>query len=58
MSKDRAKLSMTVRGCARCNEDHEQLVFLKLGQPCQEWTHWAVCPTTNEPILLTFDAKE
>jgi hypothetical protein len=45
-------------GCARCRgHGHSQLLFLKLGHPVVEndgtlLTHWALCPTTGEPILM------
>lgn len=46
-------------GCARCHGDgHERLVFKELTHPVTfpgvdgvVATHWALCPTTNEPIL-------
>jgi hypothetical protein len=41
-----------VRGCARCGGDHPKLEFKKFKNPCIERTHWALCPTTGEPILM------
>ncbi len=41
----------TVRGCARCGQDHPDLVFAKLAHASDEWTHWALCPVAHEPIL-------
>lgn len=48
-----------IRNCARCDGDHDQLVFKKLSRPFApreaapiEWTHWAPCPTNGEPILM------
>lgn len=49
---------MNVRNCARCNGNHDDLVFRPLLQPILDdegkavWTHWALCPTTGEPILM------
>lgn len=50
-------MNTTVRGCARCGEDHEELEFERLQRPIQEddgrdYTHWAPCPTNGQPILL------
>lgn len=50
-------------GCARCGADeHLALEYRPLtdpieiptceGQPPWRWTHWAMCPTNDEPILL------
>ncbi len=48
---------MDVRGCARCDGDgHPGLQFLPLIRPVEIYeiklTHWALCPTNGEPILL------
>lgn len=40
-----------VKGCARCGGDHE-LVFRHLAQASDNWTHWSVCPTTGEPVMM------
>ena len=37
--------------CARCGKDHEHLLFVPVLCPAKEWTHWASCPVTSEPIL-------
>ena len=42
--------------CARCGSLHQQIVFAKLQRPIEAheyiFTHWALCPRNNEPILL------
>lgn len=38
--------------CARCGEKHVELRFKPLTHPADEWTHWALCPTNGEPIML------
>lgn len=47
----------SVRNCARCGADHSRMTFTKLRTPGQpphpRWTHWAVCPATGEPIMMT-----
>lgn len=52
-------------GCARCHgEGHENLVFEELTYPVDLpstgllATHWSMCPTTIEPILMTFGPRE
>jgi len=42
-----------IGGCARCGEAHDRLKFQKLIRPIKENTHWATCPTTGEPIVLS-----
>lgn len=44
--------------CARCGKNHRQLKFKKLKRPGLSHrggahSHWALCPTTREPIMLT-----
>lgn len=43
-------------GCARCELDHDEVIFKPLthiipyfGGPL---THWAPCPTNGQPILM------
>lgn len=42
--------------CVRCGDTHEDLDFERLDPPMDvggvEFTHWALCPTNNTPILL------
>lgn len=50
--------TMDVSHCARCGADHKGLRFERLeymsgsiqGMP----SHWALCPQTQQPILLSF----
>jgi hypothetical protein len=44
----------TVSNCARCGGTHENLKFTQLsGGPIgDQYTHWATCPKTGEPIAL------
>lgn len=41
-----------VKSCARCGGDHDNLVFIKFTNPIDEWTHFALCPYNEEPILM------
>lgn len=50
-----------IKRCARCDGEHE-LEFTEMsGDPIRTpdgtYTHWAMCPTTNQPILMARDAK-
>lgn len=38
--------------CPRCGGDHPGLVFKRLQRAAREQTHWALCPTTGEPVML------
>jgi hypothetical protein len=41
-----------ISSCARCGGDHT-LVALPFVNPTEdEWTHWAWCPKTSDPILI------
>lgn len=57
MSND--KLTIDISHCARCDEDHNALEFNRFKKyPFEEsngtfYDYWALCPTLQEPILLT-----
>jgi hypothetical protein len=39
--------------CARCQQDHPDLEFRELNNPGEiKASHWALCPTNGQPILL------
>lgn len=42
--------------CNRCGGEHEDLNFQRMEPPLDisgiMFTHWAICPTNNTPILL------
>ncbi len=44
-------------GCARCGKTHRDLSFRKLARPCGDLTHWTLCPTSGEPILMQITAN-
>lgn len=51
----------SVRGCARCGEDHDSLSFRKLGHSVDgdpPLEYWATCPETDEPIMLGHTSLE
>jgi hypothetical protein len=49
-------MNINVGFCARCGEDHEGLEFKLFTHVVDDmdgpWTHWALCPTNGEPILM------
>ncbi len=45
-------VSTSVEACARCGEGHEGLLFLAFDAPVDDFTHWALCPKVEQPILL------
>jgi hypothetical protein len=54
----------TLEGCARCGEDHHIENWQKFDRPVEleseaPLTHWAICPTSGQPILMriTDDGK-
>ena len=49
-------ITTNVGECARCGEDHNDIKFKELIRPIKDndgrWTHWALCPTNKEPIIM------
>ena len=41
-----------VKKCARCGKDHKAVRFMKFINPGGEYTHWAHCPFTDDPLLM------
>jgi hypothetical protein len=38
--------------CIRCGKNHKRLMFKPFQRtPPSEFTHWATCPNTREPII-------
>jgi hypothetical protein len=39
-------------GCPRCGKRHrKRLTFRKMENGIGEYTHWATCPTKQQPVL-------
>lgn len=49
-----------VRSCSRCGGDHDSLRFARFKNlpSFLVVSHWAMCPTTGEPVLLWFEPDE
>lgn len=51
-------LNSDIVRCARCNGNHKDVLFMSFKQfPIEDgngltYTHYGVCPTTNEPMLM------
>ena len=53
-------LCTSVKHCARCGGNHDDVLFRQLSRPVvvsgeerdTELTHWAPCPVNGDPILL------
>jgi hypothetical protein len=45
-------LPIDVTCCARCQKDHEKLEIKELNNS-ERYTHYAICPTNGQPILVT-----
>ena len=41
-----------LKNCARCGQDHTNVLFKSFGRKPNRYTHFATCPTTQEPILM------
>ena len=63
------EFTTNVKGCARCDADHDGMEFAKLAKPVLGdgtgygaspalATHWSTCPTTKEPLLLNVISSE
>lgn len=58
-------VELTLERCPRCDEEHRDLEAVPLGVPLRSttggystsWSHWAVCPVTDEPVLVQVDVK-
>jgi hypothetical protein len=44
--------------CARCGNDHSNLLFRRLKQPCGDLKFWCSCPVNGEPILMAVAESE
>ena len=54
---DNAKHKITVRGCQRCDQDHE-IEFEPLLNPADDWNWWGMCLNTRQPVLMQFISDE
>lgn len=43
---------MTIKNCERCGGEHADVQAIPFQRRCGRHTHFAICQTTNEPILI------
>lgn len=52
----RKPFSGHIEQCPRCGHEHRNLHAWPFAVPPmmddQMWSHWAMCPETNEPVML------
>lgn len=41
-----------LHNCGRCGETHAGLVFARFTRANDHYSHWCLCPTSGEPILM------
>lgn len=46
------QIGVVVRDCARCGGDHLCVVFTPFTKPPLPYSHFGICPTNQEPILM------
>ena len=46
-----------VVNCARCGGEHPGMMFHELAVPARDYSHWAACPKTGEPIMMTMKCE-
>lgn len=51
------EITLKITGCARCRGKHDELIFVPLDIPNNRFTHWTMCPTNLEPILMKVRPK-
>ena len=47
------ELGVNMPNCSRCDGSHDDVMFQPFTKPSDAYTHWAMCPTTNEPIVMS-----
>lgn len=53
--EDETEIVIKVLNCSRCFHKHTDMVFHRFTKPSTSGTHWALCPRTDEPMLLTLE---
>lgn len=51
------EMTVDVKCCQRCGQNHSQLKFGRLSNPTDEWRWWALCPVNRQPILLKVEKE-
>lgn len=45
-------MRVDIKKCQRCGKNHDALVFWELTNPADNYKYWALCPATDEPVML------
>lgn len=48
------KVALKIMLCSRCGGNHDRLIFQPFTRPNDSWSHWCMCPTLSEPLMLRF----
>lgn len=51
------QLKTTITQCARCEGSHFDIELTELLNPSEDCTHFAICDTTGQPILVVVDIQ-
>ena len=54
VGKDR----ICIKKCSSCGENHKDVIITELKQPKEDYTHEAICPVSDNPILVKHCAEE
>ena len=46
------KVLTDIQDCIRCGGNHSQVEFFRLLNSPKGTTHWGMCPTEKQPILM------
>lgn len=52
------QLSIDVKNCQRCGEDHSGLQFRPLRNPADEYNWFGICRNSRQPILMAIKDKD
>jgi len=50
--------TISLSNCARCGGAHEQLEVKPLDNPPDRYTHFAMCPISQQPIMVKIVAEQ
>lgn len=55
--QDQDKLTVKINSCPRCGGYHPSVELKKFQRDTDGKTHWGMCPTLEEPILLKISTR-
>ena len=55
-------MKVNLSNCVRCKQEHNDLEFQQFTYPILDpegsWTHWALCPTNKEPLIIMITIED